>query len=79
MRPIQPLARLQLSHTDPNGSRWIMRPIEDSLRRLQTNYIYLYQLHRPSLDTEVEERLVEQFDKFGVNFSYFNSSGHRLQ
>ncbi|WP_028708480.1 aldo/keto reductase [Propionicicella superfundia] len=46
---------------DPNrrgGSRrWIMRAVEDSLRRLDTDHIDLYQVHRPSPDTDVEETL----------------------
>jgi aryl-alcohol dehydrogenase-like predicted oxidoreductase len=46
---------------DPNqrgGSRrWIMRAVEDSLRRLNTDYIDLYQVHRPGPDTDVEETL----------------------
>jgi aryl-alcohol dehydrogenase-like predicted oxidoreductase len=47
--------------TDPNnrgGSRrWIIREVENSLRRLGTDYIDLYQVHRPSPDTDVEETL----------------------
>jgi aryl-alcohol dehydrogenase-like predicted oxidoreductase len=46
---------------DPNsrgGSRrWIMREVEDSLRRLGTDHIDLYQVHRPSPGTDVEETL----------------------
>ncbi|MGD0700142.1 MAG: aldo/keto reductase [Trebonia sp.] len=46
---------------DPNdrgGSRrWIIRAVENSLRRLDTDYIDLYQVHRPSQDTDVEETL----------------------
>lgn len=40
------------------GSRkYIMRAVEDSLRRLGTDYIDLYQVHRPSATTDVEETL----------------------
>jgi aryl-alcohol dehydrogenase-like predicted oxidoreductase len=46
---------------DPNrqGSsrRWIIREVEDSLRRLNTEWIDLYQVHRPRTDTDVEETL----------------------
>ncbi|MDN3352367.1 aldo/keto reductase [Actinomadura sp. DC4] len=37
--------------------RWITRAVEDSLRRLGTDHIDLYQMHRPDPDTDVEETL----------------------
>ena len=47
---------------DPNqqGSsrRWIIRAVEDSLRRLGTDWIDLYQVHRRDPGTDIEETLV---------------------
>jgi aryl-alcohol dehydrogenase-like predicted oxidoreductase len=40
-----------------NSRRWIMREVDDSLRRLRTDWIDLYQIHRPDLDTDVDETL----------------------
>jgi len=37
--------------------RWIIRSVEDSLRRLNTDYIDLYQMHRPDEHTDIEESL----------------------
>jgi aryl-alcohol dehydrogenase-like predicted oxidoreductase len=46
------------SPNDRGGSRrWIIREAENSLRRLNTDYIDLYQVHRPSPDTDVAETL----------------------
>ncbi len=46
---------------DPNrrgaSRRWIMTEVESSLRRLGTDHIDLYQVHRPELGTDVEETL----------------------
>ena len=40
-----------------NSRRWIIREVEDSLRRLDTDWIDLYQIHRPEPDTDIEETL----------------------
>jgi aryl-alcohol dehydrogenase-like predicted oxidoreductase len=49
------------SGSDPNergaSRRYIIRSCETSLRRLRTDRIDLYQLHRPQFDTDVEETL----------------------
>jgi aryl-alcohol dehydrogenase-like predicted oxidoreductase len=46
---------------DPNrrgaSRRWILREAEDSLRRLGTDWIDLYQIHRFDPDTDIEETL----------------------
>ncbi|MEU9294365.1 aldo/keto reductase [Streptomyces sp. NPDC048266] len=40
-----------------NSRRWIHRAVEDSLRRLGTDHIDLYQVHRPEEDTDFDETL----------------------
>lgn len=36
---------------------WIMREVEASLRRLKTDHIDIYHIHRPDLDADLEETL----------------------
>lgn len=38
-----------------NSRLWMIRAVEDSLRRLDTDWIDLYQVHRPDPDTEIVE------------------------
>jgi aryl-alcohol dehydrogenase-like predicted oxidoreductase len=45
-----------------NSRRWIVQEVENSLRRLQTDWIDLYQVHRPEPGTDVEETLAALTD-----------------
>ncbi|MGW3569388.1 aldo/keto reductase [Streptomyces sp. NPDC000941] len=40
-----------------NSRRWILKAVEDSLRRLNTDWIDLYQVHFPDHSTDIEETL----------------------
>jgi aryl-alcohol dehydrogenase-like predicted oxidoreductase len=40
-----------------NSRRWILRECENSLRRLGTDYIDLYQIHRPDPAADIDETL----------------------
>jgi aryl-alcohol dehydrogenase-like predicted oxidoreductase len=40
-----------------NSRRWIVREVENSLRRLDTEWIDLYQIHRPDPETDIDETL----------------------
>src|SRR6188472_1163214 len=46
---------------DPNrrgvSRRWIVAEVENSLRRLGTEWIDLYQMHRPDPNTDIDETL----------------------
>jgi aryl-alcohol dehydrogenase-like predicted oxidoreductase len=40
-----------------NSRRWLVREVENSLRRLRTDHIDLYQIHRPDPSTDIDETL----------------------
>ncbi|HUZ28736.1 MAG TPA: aldo/keto reductase [Solirubrobacteraceae bacterium] len=40
-----------------NSRRWIIKEVENSLRRLRTDWIDLYQIHRPEPDTDIDDTL----------------------
>ncbi|MEV4577632.1 aldo/keto reductase [Nonomuraea jabiensis] len=40
-----------------NSRRWILKEVEESLKRLRTDWIDLYQVHRPDHTTDIEETL----------------------
>lgn len=52
---------ISMSKTDPTmrggGRAWVRQACEDSLRRLGTDHIDLYQMHRPDRDSHVSETL----------------------
>ncbi len=58
-----------------NSRRWITAEVENSLRRLGTDYIDLYQIHRPDPTCDVEETLGALTDLVRAGkIRYFGSS-----
>lgn len=58
-----------------NSRRWLTVAVEDSLRRLDTDYIDLYQMHRPDPGTDLEETLGALTDlQRAGKIRYFGSS-----
>ncbi|GAA2061136.1 aldo/keto reductase [Streptomyces albiaxialis] len=45
-----------------NSRRWLTRALDDSLRRLGTDHVDLYQLHRPDPHTDIDETLAALTD-----------------
>ena len=58
-----------------NSRRWIMQEVDASLRRLRTDWIDLYQVHRPEPDMDVDETLGALSDLVHAGkIRYFGSS-----
>ncbi|HEV3234450.1 MAG TPA: aldo/keto reductase [Candidatus Dormibacteraeota bacterium] len=58
-----------------NSRRWIMQEVDNSLRRLDTDWIDLYQIHRPDPKTDIEETLGALTDlAHAGKIRYFGSS-----
>jgi aryl-alcohol dehydrogenase-like predicted oxidoreductase len=58
-----------------NSRRWITREVDNSLRRLGTDWIDLYQIHRPEFDTDIDETLGVLTDLVRAGkIRYFGSS-----
>src|SRR5438045_6213624 len=58
-----------------NSRRWITREVDNSLRRLGTDWIDLYQIHRPEFDTDLDETLGALTDLVRAGkVRYFGSS-----
>jgi aryl-alcohol dehydrogenase-like predicted oxidoreductase len=51
----------RMHDTDPNqfgnSRRWLVKEVERSLKRLKTDWIDLYQIHRPEPDTDIDQTL----------------------
>ncbi len=63
------------SNAQGNSRRWIITECENSLRRLGTDWIDLYQIHRPAPDTDIDETLGALTDLVRAGkIRYFGSS-----
>jgi aryl-alcohol dehydrogenase-like predicted oxidoreductase len=51
----------RMHDSDPNAfgnsRRWLVKEVERSLKRLKTDWIDLYQIHRPEPDTDIDQTL----------------------
>lgn len=58
-----------------NSRRWIIEAVEGSLKRLQTDHLDLYQVHRPDPATDIQETLSALTDlQRAGKIRYFGSS-----
>jgi aryl-alcohol dehydrogenase-like predicted oxidoreductase len=58
-----------------NSRRWLVQEVENSLRRLQTDHIDLYQIHRPDPTVDYDETLAALTDLVRAGkIRYFGSS-----
>jgi aryl-alcohol dehydrogenase-like predicted oxidoreductase len=58
-----------------NSRRWLMQEVDNSLRRLGTDWIDLYQIHRPDPETDIDETLGALTDLVRTGkIRYFGSS-----
>jgi aryl-alcohol dehydrogenase-like predicted oxidoreductase len=65
---------------DAGGSRkHIMQAVEASLRRLQTDYVDLYQMHAPDYETPLDETLRALDDLVRSGKVRYTAHGHKLR
>ncbi len=57
-----PMGRTGDPNQRGNSRRWIVQEVENSLRRLQTDWIDLYQVHRPDTGTDDDETIAALTD-----------------
>ena len=66
-----------------NSRRWLVREVDNSLRRLQTDWIDLYQMHRPDPSTDIDETLSALTDLVRAgkvrHYGMSNFSGEQLE